>query len=52
MEKIKSGVDGVDELLSGGFPKGKIVMVSGSSGCGKTIFLITNIFSKRINDQN
>ena len=38
MEKIKSGVDGVDELLSGGFPKGKIVMVSGSSGCGKTIF--------------
>lgn len=38
MEKIKSGVEGVDDLLSGGFPKGKIIMVSGSSGTGKTIF--------------
>ena len=38
MERIKSGIKGVDELLGGGIPKGKILMVSGSSGTGKTIF--------------
>lgn len=38
LEKIKSGIPGMDELLDGGFPKKKVLMVSGPSGAGKTIF--------------
>ncbi|MFH1470598.1 MAG: ATPase domain-containing protein [Candidatus Micrarchaeota archaeon] len=37
MERVTTGVDGLDELLEGGFPKGSVVLVSGSPGAGKTI---------------
>ncbi|MBI2670837.1 AAA family ATPase [Candidatus Woesearchaeota archaeon] len=37
IERIKSGVPGLDRLLDGGIPKGKVIMVSGPSGSGKTI---------------
>jgi KaiC/GvpD/RAD55 family RecA-like ATPase len=36
--KINIGVEGMEQLIFGGLPKGKIIMVSGSSGTGKTIF--------------
>lgn len=38
MERIQIGIKGMDELLDGGLPKGRTVLVSGSSGTGKTIF--------------
>ena len=38
MDRIKIGVKGIDELLGGGLPKGRTVLVSGSCGTGKTIF--------------
>jgi len=38
MERIKSGIKGLDELLNDGFPKGKSVLVVGGPGSGKTIF--------------
>ncbi|MBI2549296.1 AAA family ATPase [Candidatus Woesearchaeota archaeon] len=39
MEQIKTGVQGMDELLGNeGFPKGRTILVSGNSGAGKTIF--------------
>lgn len=37
MERVKTGVQGLDELLNGGIPKGKNVLISGASGTGKTI---------------
>ncbi|MBT3260668.1 recombinase RecA [bacterium] len=37
-EKILSGIEGMDELLYGGIPKGKAYLVSGEPGTGKTIF--------------
>lgn len=37
-EIVHSGVDGLDELISGGFPKGRIILVLGGPGTGKTIF--------------
>lgn len=37
VKRISSGVDGLDELIEGGFPKESIVLVSGSPGTGKTI---------------
>jgi circadian clock protein KaiC len=38
MKKIKVGVKGVDSVLYGGFPKGKVILLSGNCGAGKTIF--------------
>ena len=40
MERIKSGIDGFDNLVSGGFPKGKAFLVAGEPGTGKTIFAL------------
>lgn len=35
---ISSGIDGFDELVGGGFPIGKNIVVTGGPGTGKTIF--------------
>ena len=37
MDRTKTGVGGLDELLNGGIPKNAVVLVSGSAGSGKTI---------------
>jgi KaiC domain protein len=36
--RVPSGVAGVDAMLSGGFPKGHVVLVTGLPGTGKTCF--------------
>ncbi|HTY76053.1 MAG TPA: ATPase domain-containing protein [Candidatus Nanoarchaeia archaeon] len=38
LENVPSGIDGLDEMISGGFPQGRVVLVLGGPGCGKTIF--------------
>ncbi|MGC8581146.1 MAG: ATPase domain-containing protein [Thermoplasmata archaeon] len=38
MEKILSGIEGLDELLDGGIPKGHSIAVIGKCGTGKTTF--------------
>ncbi len=38
MERIRSGIKGLDPLVGGGFPKGHSVLVCGAPGTGKTIF--------------
>ncbi len=38
--KIPSGIEGFDEISLGGFPKGRMTLLSGSPGSGKTIFSI------------
>jgi len=38
IERISSGIPGLDTLLRGGLPKGRIFLVIGNSGAGKTIF--------------
>ena len=35
--RVESGIAGLDALLDGGFPKGKVVLVLGEPGTGKTI---------------
>jgi KaiC/GvpD/RAD55 family RecA-like ATPase len=36
IEKIPSGIKGFDDLMSGGFPKGGLILVAGGAGAGKT----------------
>lgn len=40
MKRLSVGVDGVDEMLDGGLPKGSVVGVSGPPGVGKSIFAL------------
>jgi KaiC/GvpD/RAD55 family RecA-like ATPase len=37
MERVSTGVRGLDDILGGGFPKGRTILVVGSPGSGKTI---------------
>lgn len=38
VERLATGIKGLDELIEGGIPKGNIVLIAGSPGTGKTIF--------------
>ena len=37
IERVKTGINGLDDLISGGLPKDTITLVSGPPGSGKTI---------------
>jgi KaiC/GvpD/RAD55 family RecA-like ATPase len=45
MERIRTGIKGLDELVEGGFPQGSTVLVSGGTGTGKTIFSTQYIYN-------
>lgn len=38
VERVTTGISGLDEILEGGYPKGTNILVCGASGTGKTIF--------------
>ncbi|MEB3860231.1 MAG: KaiC domain-containing protein, partial [Desulfurococcales archaeon] len=38
IERVRSGIEGLDELLGGGIPRGSIILVAGHPGSGKTVF--------------
>ena len=38
VERIPTGIPGLDKLIEGGFIKGSTILISGSAGAGKTIF--------------
>ncbi|PUA31195.1 MAG: KaiC domain-containing protein [Candidatus Terraquivivens tikiterensis] len=40
VKRLRTGVEGIDELLEGGIPEEFLVAVTGEPGCGKTIFSI------------
>ncbi len=37
-ERIKTGIQGFDELIEGGLPRNSLIMLSGTAGTGKTTF--------------
>src|SRR6266571_2904766 len=37
IERVHTGIPGLDHVLEGGFPKGARVLLAGGAGCGKTI---------------
>ncbi len=38
INRISTGVEGLDELIDGGLPENSVTLISGGAGCGKTIF--------------
>jgi len=45
MDRVPSGVPGLDELIEGGFVPNSVVMVAGEAGTGKTIFCTQYIWN-------
>lgn len=44
IQRIQSGVDGLDDLIEGGFVKESTILVRGSTGTGKTIFCLQFLY--------
>jgi circadian clock protein KaiC len=38
LAKAPTGIQGLDEVTGGGLPKGRVTLVCGSAGCGKSLF--------------
>lgn len=51
LHKAPTGINGLDEITNGGFPKGRPVLICGSAGCGKTLFA-AQFLVKGITDYN
>lgn len=49
--KTPTGVEGLDEITEGGFPKGRPTLICGGAGCGKTL-LSMQFLIKGISDYN
>ncbi len=45
MERIKTGIPGLDKIMHGGIPKSQTLLVSGTSGTGKTILCSQYLFN-------
>ncbi|GFO97942.1 hypothetical protein ig2599ANME_2153 [groundwater metagenome] len=50
-ERVSSGIDGLDEMLGGGFPSGHVVVVIGDSGTGKTTLVLQYIMEGLLNNE-
>lgn len=46
-----TGIPGLDEILAGGFLRGKTYLVAGEAGCGKTIFSIQFLINGALNGE-
>jgi circadian clock protein KaiC len=51
LTKTPTGINGLDEITKGGFPKGRPILICGSAGCGKTLFA-AQFLVKGITDYN
>jgi KaiC/GvpD/RAD55 family RecA-like ATPase len=47
-EKVPTGIPGLDEMLDGGLPRGRSILVSGTAGTGKTTFAIQYLYGGAI----
>ncbi|OGS48045.1 MAG: KaiC domain-containing protein [Euryarchaeota archaeon RBG_16_68_13] len=48
---VLTGIDGLDELLGGGVPRGHVITVMGSFGTGKTTFALQFVIQGLINGE-
>lgn len=51
MDLVPTGVDGLDEMLGGGVPRGHVVSLLGSFGTGKTTFALQFLMQGLINGE-
>ncbi|MCP5503491.1 MAG: circadian clock protein KaiC [Leptospiraceae bacterium] len=51
IKKIQTGIKGLDEVLHGGIPQGRITMLKGSAGTGKTLLAIEILLKSAMLDK-
>ncbi|HKW04805.1 MAG TPA: ATPase domain-containing protein [Nitrososphaerales archaeon] len=44
LSRVKTGIEGFDELVLGGFPRGHMVLVTGGTGTGKSTFAMQFVY--------
>lgn len=44
-DRVKTGIDGLDDMLEGGFIPGRAILISGSAGTGKTSLCMQFIYN-------
>ncbi|MBS3053086.1 MAG: AAA family ATPase [Candidatus Aenigmarchaeota archaeon] len=45
MKRITTGINGLDDLLEGGIPERSLILLSGTSGTGKTVFSLQFLYN-------
>ena len=50
-DRVLTGVDGLDEMLAGGVPRGHVITVMGSFGTGKTTFALQFLVQGLVNGE-
>ena len=51
MKYVSSGIQGLDDILKGGFTRPSTVLIAGTAGAGKTTFAMQSIFNAARNDE-
>jgi KaiC/GvpD/RAD55 family RecA-like ATPase len=52
VERIKTGIFGLDKIIEGGFPRNSLIIVSGGPGSGKSIFCLQYIYYGAKNNES
>jgi KaiC/GvpD/RAD55 family RecA-like ATPase len=52
MNRLKTGINGFDKLIEGGFPEGRSILISGGTGTGKTIFAMQYLINGAQEDES
>jgi len=52
LERLSTGISGLDDLIEGGIPKGSTVLVAGNPGTGKTILTAHFLYDGLIKNEN
>jgi len=51
IDRVKTGIFGLDKIIEGGFPKNSVIIVSGNPGAGKSIFCLQYIYYGATNNE-
>ncbi len=52
MQKVSTGIAGLDNILKGGYPKESPTLLKGGPGCGKTVFCLFFAYSNILNNRH
>ncbi len=52
VKRIRTGIEGFDELIEGGLPERSLVLLTGSTGSGKSIFAMNFLVEGAMNGEN
>lgn len=52
VERVSTGIPGLDKVLEGGFPENSVTLVTGGPGAGKTTFCVQFIHEGLENEEN